>query len=59
LAEAGLEVVLGTPTAAPPAWLVEQHPEILPVDIDGQLHRFGNRRQRSSRADDGLAQRIK
>jgi len=44
LAEAGLEVVLGTPTAAPPAWLVEQHPEILPVDIDGQLHRFGNRR---------------
>ncbi len=44
LADAGLEVVLGTPTAAPPAWLVEQHPEILPVDVDGRPHRFGNRR---------------
>ena len=44
LAEAGLEVVLGTPTAAPPAWLVENHPEILPVNIEGQRHRFGNRR---------------
>ena len=44
LDEAGLEVVLGTPTAAPPAWLVAQHPEILPVDIDGHRHRFGHRR---------------
>jgi beta-galactosidase len=44
LADAGLEVVLGTPTAAPPAWLVQQHPEILPVDVDGRPHRFGNRR---------------
>ncbi len=44
LAASGLEVVLGTPTAAPPAWLVEANPEILPVDIDGHKHRFGNRR---------------
>ena len=44
LADAGLEVVLGTPTASPPAWLVEAHPEIQPVDIDGHRHRFGNRR---------------
>jgi beta-galactosidase len=44
LADAGLQVVLGTPTAAPPAWLVESHPEIQPVDIDGHRHRFGNRR---------------
>jgi beta-galactosidase len=44
LAEAGLEVVLGTPTAAPPAWLVESHPEIQPIDVDGHRHRFGNRR---------------
>ncbi|HEV8597186.1 MAG TPA: beta-galactosidase, partial [Candidatus Dormibacteraeota bacterium] len=44
LAASGLEVVLGTPTAAPPAWLVEANPEILPVDIDGHRHRFGNRR---------------
>lgn len=44
LGAAGLEVVLGTPTAAPPAWLIESHPEIQPVDIDGHRHRFGNRR---------------
>ncbi|HEY3195876.1 MAG TPA: beta-galactosidase [Candidatus Dormibacteraeota bacterium] len=44
LADAGLGVVLGTPTAAPPAWLVQQNPEILPVDVDGRLHHFGNRR---------------
>jgi beta-galactosidase len=43
LAERGLEVVLGTPTAAPPAWLVEEHPEILPVRADGPV-RFGHRR---------------
>jgi beta-galactosidase len=44
LASAGLEVILGTPTAAPPAWLVEQHPEILPVRADGRVHGFGHRR---------------
>jgi beta-galactosidase len=26
----GLKVVLGTPTATPPAWLCAAHPEILP-----------------------------
>jgi beta-galactosidase len=44
LAAHGLSVVLGTPTAAPPAWLVEAHPEILPVRADGRVHRFGHRR---------------
>ncbi|HLQ60229.1 MAG TPA: beta-galactosidase [Candidatus Acidoferrales bacterium] len=44
LHEAGLEVVLGTPTAAPPAWLVDAHPEILPVDLDGRRLSFGHRR---------------
>ncbi len=43
LAAAGLEVVLGTPTAAPPAWLIEEHPEILPVADDGPVD-FGHRR---------------
>jgi beta-galactosidase len=43
LADRGLEVVLGTPTAAPPAWLVEEHPEILPMRADGRV-RFGHRR---------------
>jgi len=32
LAERGIKVVLGTPTAAPPAWLVNRHPDILPVE---------------------------
>jgi beta-galactosidase len=44
LADAGHDVILGTPTAAPPAWLVEQHPEILPVRADGHVHKFGHRR---------------
>jgi beta-galactosidase len=44
LAAAGLDVILGTPTAAPPAWLIEQHPEILPVRGDGWVQRFGHRR---------------
>jgi beta-galactosidase len=44
LAGRGLEVILGTPTAAPPAWLVAQHPEILPLRTDGRTHPFGHRR---------------
>jgi beta-galactosidase len=43
LGEAGIRVVLGTPSAAPPAWLIEQHPDILPVKEDGQRAQFGNR----------------
>jgi len=44
LAAAGLQLVLGTPTAAPPAWLVERHPDILPVDAAGRTKGFGSRR---------------
>jgi beta-galactosidase len=40
----GLEVVVGTPTAAPPAWLVSEQPDILPVDRDGRVFPFGHRR---------------
>jgi beta-galactosidase len=43
-ASGGLDVVLGTPTAAPPAWLIESHPEILPLHADGRRGSFGNRR---------------
>lgn len=36
---AGIRVVLGTPTAAPPLWLTKKHPEILPVNEQGlRLH---------------------
>lgn len=40
----GLEVVLCTPTATPPKWLVDEHPDILPVGEDGHVRRFGSRR---------------
>ena len=45
LVEAGLKVVIGTPTATPPKWLVDQYPDILPVDPDtGAVRGFGSRR---------------
>jgi len=44
LAAAGLEVVMCTPTATPPKWLIDQHPEILPVDAHGRPRGFGSRR---------------
>lgn len=43
LAEAGIATVLGTPTAAPPAWLVEKYPDLLAVDENGRRVQFGNR----------------
>ena len=36
-------VVLGTPTAAPPAWLTQKYPETLRVEPDGQRATHGNR----------------
>lgn len=43
-AKEGLSIVLGTPTATPPAWLVSKYPDILPVDENGQVKKFGSRR---------------
>jgi beta-galactosidase len=43
-ARQGIDVVLGTPTATPPIWLVRAHPDILPIAADGELVGFGNRR---------------
>ncbi len=43
LAEHGIDVILGTPTAAPPAWIIEQHPDILPMDDQGHRKAFGAR----------------
>ncbi len=42
--QAGIKVVLGTPTAAPPIWLARQHPEILPRDERGLPRYEGTRR---------------
>jgi len=44
LGGAGLRVVLGTPTAAPPRWLLDRHPDMLPHDRDGRQRTFGSRR---------------
>lgn len=44
LGEAGLEVVLGTPTATPPKWLVDSLPGMLAVDANGRERGFGSRR---------------
>lgn len=38
------KLVLGTPTAAPPAWLSRTHPDTLPVDEQGRRKNFGGRR---------------
>ena len=43
LATAGIATVLGTPTAAPPTWLVQQHPDLLAVTQHGQRVQVGNR----------------
>lgn len=44
LGNAGLQVVMCTPTATPPKWLIDRHPDILPVGADGRVRGFGSRR---------------
>jgi beta-galactosidase len=44
LGRAGLKIVMGTPTATPPKWLVDAHPGILPWDHHGRPRGFGSRR---------------
>jgi beta-galactosidase len=38
-------IVLGTPTAAPPAWLTGKYPETLRIDENGKRDEHGNRQQ--------------
>jgi beta-galactosidase len=40
----GLKVVMCTPTATPPAWLIRKHPEILYTDKEGRVRSFGSRK---------------
>ncbi|WP_172293901.1 beta-galactosidase [Pseudoruegeria sp. HB172150] len=44
LGEAGLKVVLGTPTATPPRWMLDKHPDMLALDAEGRPRGFGSRR---------------
>jgi beta-galactosidase len=67
LAGAGLDVVLGTPTATPPVWLAVERPEIISVGPDGRRRAYGSRRhtcptsaayrEESARVVTALAQR--
>lgn len=45
LAEQGIRVILGTPTASPPPWLMHQAPEVFRVREDGIRLTYGNRRE--------------
>lgn len=38
-----IRVILGTPTAAPPAWMIAAHPEYLPITSSGVQMGFGGR----------------
>ena len=44
LGAAGLKVVLGTPTATPPRWMLDRYPDMLALDENGQPRGFGSRR---------------
>ena len=39
-----IKVILATPTAAPPVWLAQKHPDILPLDEHGLPKHEGTRR---------------
>ncbi len=43
LAREGIRCILGTPSAAPPAWIIRRNPEIQPVDSTGRRLSFGGR----------------
>ena len=40
-----IAIVLGTPTAAPPAWLTQKYPDTLRIGQDGRRAQHGNRQQ--------------
>jgi beta-galactosidase len=44
LGKAGLKIVIGTPTCTPPKWIVDDNPDMVPVDEQGRHRGFGSRR---------------
>ena len=42
-----LKIVMCTPTATPPKWLVDQMPDMVAIDENGQARKFGSRRHYS------------
>ena len=47
LGRAGLKIIMCTPTATPPKWLVDKMPDMLAVDENGQIRGYGSRRHYS------------
>ena len=44
IADAGMRVVIGTPTATPPVWLMRERPDVRIVGTDGRPRPWGSRR---------------
>ncbi|MCD9023139.1 beta-galactosidase [Cohnella silvisoli] len=40
---AGIQVILGTPTASPPKWIMDRHPDMYKRDMYGHVRGFGTR----------------
>ncbi len=60
LANAGLKVIIGTPTATPPKWLIDQFPNILAVDPEsGRTRGFGSRRHYDFSSQDYLRESLR
>jgi beta-galactosidase len=59
LAAAGLQVIMCTPTATPPKWLVDKYPSVLPIDINtGNVRGFGSRRHYDFSSPEYLAKAL-
>lgn len=60
LAAQGLKVIMCTPTATPPKWLIDLYPSILPVDINtGTTRGFGSRRHYDFSSPDYLRESLR
>lgn len=44
MAQSGIETIIGTPTAVPPKWLIDKHPEVCQTMADGRNRGYGARR---------------
>ena len=44
LHKAGHGIIIGTPTATPPKWLIDSMPDMVAVDAAGRPRKFGSRR---------------
>ena len=60
LAAEGLSIIMCTPTATPPKWLVDKYPEMLAVDVKSGLTRgFGSRRHYDFSSEIYLAESLR